>query len=179
MICGIRHPEKQIKLLLLVYIYLYCWCQSFNVNLHGDMWCVEDDKVFWLSLLCDLSSSAASFCFSYSSSDSLYTQEVWLCSSALTDLTDKQLRLMLPRLKTEEEWQLCQGRRNMCLWAPKQWALAGLLSFSITQGVFWSKWIVCREHLGFYSVLFVLFSISVAFNSHAHSWIFNKLTKHI
>lgn len=34
----------------------------------------------------------------------------------------------------------------MCLCAAIQKALAALLSFSITQGVFGSKWIVCREH---------------------------------
>lgn len=64
------------------------------------------------------------------------TEEPRVCRAPPTVLTEPQQGLMLLRWKIEEEWQLCQARRNMCLCAAVQKPLAALLSFSITLGVF-------------------------------------------
>lgn len=57
----------------------------------------------------------------------------------------------------------------MCLRAAIQKPLAALLSFSITQGVFGSKWIVCREHFILYiplsSLLLSLLLSPVSYNA--------------
>lgn len=60
--CDIIYiPETtRNNLLLSAYMGLWCWSQSFTLNLLGDTWCKEEDRVFWLSQLYDLSSSAAS-----------------------------------------------------------------------------------------------------------------------
>lgn len=58
-ILGIAETTR-INLLLSAYRGLWCWSQSFTLNLCGDTWCKEEHRVFWLSQLYDLLSSAAS-----------------------------------------------------------------------------------------------------------------------
>lgn len=98
----------RIYLLLSAYMWLWCWSQTFTLNLRGDTWCWEQDGVFRLSQSRDLSSSAVSRAELQHFTKPRY-EGARLCSAPLTGLTDQQQRLMLPREKIEEEWQLCQG----------------------------------------------------------------------
>lgn len=95
--CDIRRRRgRKNQLLLAAYMELWCWSQSFTLNLSGDTQRKEEeDKVFWLSLLYDLSSTAASCALAPALYKALIRQ-AWLCSVPETVLTDQQQRLMLP-----------------------------------------------------------------------------------
>lgn len=64
----------------------------------------------------------------------------------------------------------------MCLHTAIQKALAALLSFSITQGVFGSKWTVCREHFILYIPLVSSAQFSSIFSCFFQSFVFRTIS---